>query len=132
MNFPRKHLFLVCTRYPNHCKAPTQDQEVIKEAEEAEREDYNSPQRNLSPPPTPKLEEVPSSTKSTTKKGRKLHFSSSPSTASTKFRRPFTRSSALKEDIETQVLPKASILKKKRDKGKGIEKLIEVVEVASV
>jgi hypothetical protein len=49
-----------------------------------------------------------------------LHFSSSPSTASTKVRRPFTRSSSLKEAVETKFLPKASIPKKKRDKGKGI------------
>jgi hypothetical protein len=61
-----------------------------------------------------------------------LHFSSSPSTTSTKVRKPFTRSSTLKEVVEAQVLPKVSILKKKRDKGKGIEKPIEVVDRAPV
>jgi hypothetical protein len=111
-------------------RAPTQDQEIIKEVEEIEKEGYHSPQRDLSPPPAPELEEVPSSTKDTTKKERKLHFSSSPSTTSTKFRRPFTRSSTLKEAIETQVLPKVSILKKKRDKGKGIGMPFEMVDVA--
>jgi hypothetical protein len=74
------------------------------------------------------LEEVPFSTKATTKKGNKLHFSSSPSTASTKVKKPFTRSLALKEVFEEQVLPKVSIMKKKRDKGKGIEKPVEVVD----
>jgi hypothetical protein len=113
-------------------RAPTQDQEIIKEVEEIEKEAYHSPQRDLSPPPTPELEEVPSSTKSTTKKGRKFHFSSSPSTASTKVRRSFTRSSTLKEVVGTQVLPKVSILKKKRDKGKGIEKPVEMVDVVLV
>jgi hypothetical protein len=65
-------------------KSPTQDQEVIKEIEETEREAYHSPQRDFSPPPAPELEEVPSSTKATTKKGRKFHFSSPSPTTSTK------------------------------------------------
>jgi hypothetical protein len=56
-------------------KSITQDKEVIKEVEETKREAYNSPQREFSPPPALELEEVPSSTKATTKKGRKLHFS---------------------------------------------------------
>jgi hypothetical protein len=77
------------------------------------------------------LEEVPSSTKATTKKGRKFHFSSSPSTTSTKVRKTFTRSSTLKEAIEAQVLPKVSILKRKRDKGKEIEKPIEMPDKAT-
>jgi hypothetical protein len=53
----------------------SQDKEVPKEVEEEEREAHHSPQRELSPQPTPKLEEVPSA-KTTAKKGRKLHFSS--------------------------------------------------------
>jgi hypothetical protein len=113
-------------------KSITQDQEVIKEVEETEREAYHSPQRDFSPPPAPELEEVPSSTKATTKKGRKLHFSSPSPAASTKVRKPFTRSSTLKEVVEAQVLPKVSILKKKKDKGKGIEKPIEVIDRAPV
>jgi hypothetical protein len=78
------------------------------------------------------LEEVPSSTKATTKKGRKLHFSSPSLAAIIKIEKPFTRSSTLKEAVETQVLPKVSILKKKKDKGKGIEKPIEVIDRALV
>jgi hypothetical protein len=130
--FPSTSTAPTGTNKKRKSKAPTQDQEVIKEVEETEKEAYHSPQRDLSPPPAPELEEVPSSTKATTKKGRKLHFSSSPSTTSTKVRRPFTRSSTLKEVVEIQVLPKASILKKKRDKGKGIEKPVEMVEVVPV
>jgi len=38
------------------------------------------------------------------------------------------RSSALKEVVEAQALPKVSIPKKKKDKGKGIEKPIEVIK----
>jgi hypothetical protein len=106
-----------------------QDQEAIKEVARTEEETYHSPQRYLSPPPAPELEEVPSSTKATTKKGRRLHFSSSPSTASTNIRRPFTRSSSLKEAVEEHVPPKVSILKKNKDKGKGIKKPIEIGEV---
>jgi hypothetical protein len=109
-------------------KSSTQDQEVIKETEETEREAYHSPQRDFSPHPTPELEEVPSSTKATTNKGRKFHFSSPSPASSTKVRKPFTRSSTLKETVETQVLPKVSILKKNKDKGKGIEKPIEVID----
>jgi hypothetical protein len=112
-------------------KSITQDKEVIKEFEETEREAYHSPQRDFSPPPALELEEVPSSTKATTKKGRKFHFSSLSSAASTKVRKPFTRSS-LKEVVEVQVLPKVSNLKKNKDKGKGIEKPNEVIDRAHV
>jgi hypothetical protein len=73
------------------------------------------------------LEEVPSSTKATTRKGRKLHFSSPSPTISTKVRKPFNRSSSLKEVDEAQALPKVSILKKKKDEGNDIEKPIEVI-----
>jgi hypothetical protein len=113
-------------------KSIAQYKEVITEVEETEREAYHSPQRDFSPPPAIELEEVPSSTKPTTKKGRKLHFSSLSSATSTKVMNPFTRSSALKEDVEVQVLPKVSNLKKKKDKGKGIEKPIEVIDKAPV
>jgi hypothetical protein len=109
-------------------KAISQDKEVIQEVEERGREAYHSPQRDFSPPPAPELEEVPSSTKATTKKGRKFHFSSPSPTASIKIKNPFTRSSALKEVVEAQVLPNVSILKKKKDKGKGIERPIDVID----
>jgi hypothetical protein len=65
-------------------KAHVQDQEAINQVARTKEEAYHSPQRDLSPPLALELEEVPSSTKATTKKGRKLHFSSSPSVASTK------------------------------------------------
>jgi hypothetical protein len=81
-------------------KAIAQDKEVIKEIEEEEREVHHSPQRDFSPPPEPELEEFPSSTKATAKKGRKLHFSSPTPTTSIKVRKPFTRSSSLKEVVE--------------------------------
>jgi hypothetical protein len=67
------------------------------------------------------LEEVPSSTKATNKKGRKFHFSSPTPAASIKVKKPFTRSSTLKEAVEEQVLPKVSIPNKKKQKGKGID-----------
>jgi hypothetical protein len=105
-----------------------QDQEAIKEVARTKEEAYHSPQRDLSPPPPPELEEAPSSTKTTTKKGKKLHFSSSPSATNIKVRRPFTRSSALKEVVEEQALPKVSILQKKKDKGQGIENPMEKKE----
>jgi hypothetical protein len=72
-------------------KSISQDKEFIKKIEVIEREAYHSPQRDFSPPPTPEFEEVPSSTKITTKKGRKLHFSSPSLTNSTKLSKPFTR-----------------------------------------
>jgi hypothetical protein len=112
-------------------KSIAQGKEVVKEVEEADNEVYHSPQSNSSPPPAPELEEVPSSTKATTKKGRKLHLFSSPLVASTKVRKPFTRSSPLKGVVEVQVLPKVSILKRKRDKGKEIEKPIEMLDKAT-
>jgi hypothetical protein len=74
------------------------------------------------------LEEVLSSTKATTKKGRKIHFSSPSPASSKKVSNPFTRSSSLKEAVEAQILPKVSILKKMKVKGKGIENPIEVIE----
>jgi hypothetical protein len=104
--------------------------EVIKEVTGTGEEACLSPQRDFSPPPPPDLEEVPSTTKIAEKKGKKLHFSSSPPVASTKVRKPFTRSSNPKEVFEEQSLPKASILQKK--KGKGIEKPVERKEETHV
>jgi hypothetical protein len=57
-------------------------------------------------------------------------LSSSPPTANTKVRKPFTRSSAPKEVVEEQSLPKASTLQKK--KGKGIVNLVEKKEETHV
>jgi hypothetical protein len=87
-----------------------QDSKVIKDVTGTEEEACHSTQRYFSPPPPPKLEEVPSSTKTTVKKGKKLHFSSSPSTTSIKVRKPFTRASSSKEVVEEQSLHKVFIL----------------------
>jgi hypothetical protein len=59
-----------------------------------------------------------------------LLISSSPPAASTMVMKPFTRSSAPKEVVEEQSLPKASILQKK--KGKGIVKPVEKKEETPV
>jgi hypothetical protein len=78
------------------------------------------------------LEEVPSLTKTTAKKERKMNFPSHAPTAKRKFRRSFTRSSAHKEVVEVEVIPKASVAKKVKGKGEAIEKPIEVISKASV
>jgi hypothetical protein len=95
---------------------------VIKQVTGDEEEACPSPQRDFSPPPPQGLEEVPSSTKTTSKKGKKIHFPSSPPTINTKRRRPFTRSSIPREVVEEQSLPEIHVQKKK---GKGIGKLVE-------
>ena len=118
------------TRKKRKGRVLVQVSEVIKEVTGTEEEAFHSPQRDFSPPPPPELEEVPSTTKSVAKKGKKLHFSSSPPVASTKVRKPFKRSSIPKEVFEEQSLPKASILQKK--KGKGIEKPMERKEETPV
>jgi hypothetical protein len=98
------------TRKKRKGRVLVQYQEFIKEVARTEEEACHSPQRDLLPPPPPELEEAPSSTKPTTKKGKKLHFSSFPSTASIKVRNPFTRASSSKEVVKEQSLPKVSIL----------------------
>jgi hypothetical protein len=110
-------------------RAPIQALEVIKQVTRTEEEVCLSPQRDFSPPPPPGLEEVPSSTKSTSKKGKKLHFPSSPPTANTKGRIPFTRSSIPREVVEEQSLPEIPVQKKK---GKGIGKPVERKEETPV
>jgi hypothetical protein len=95
---------------------------MIKEVTGTEEESFHSPQRHFSPYPPPELEESPSYTKPTTKKGKRLHFSSSPSTTNIKVRNPFIRESTSKEAFEEQSLPKFSIQQKKKDKGQGIGK----------
>jgi hypothetical protein len=110
-------------------RAPVQVSEVIKQVTGTEEEACHSPQRDFSPPPPPGLEEVPSSTKTAAKKGKKLHFPSSPTTTNTKGRRPFTRSSVPKEVVEEQSLPEIPVQKKK---GKGIGKPVERKEETPV
>ena len=104
--FPSTSVATVGTNEKRKNKASTQDKESLKEIEEAEREVHHSPQRYFSPPPAPELEEVPSSTKATTKRGSKMHFSSPSPIAKIKIRKLFTRSSTLKEVVEAEFLPK--------------------------
>jgi hypothetical protein len=103
-------------------RAHVQVSEVIKQVIGLEEEVCHSPQRDFSRPPPPGLEEVPSSTKTVAKKGKKLHFPSSPTTTNTKGIRPFTRSSVPKEFVEEKSPPKIPVQKKK---GKGIGKRME-------
>jgi hypothetical protein len=50
--------------------------------------------------------------------------------AKIKIRKPFSRSSSLKEVVEEEVLPKVSVPMKEKGKGKGIEKPIGVIDRA--
>jgi hypothetical protein len=94
--------------------------EINKQVMEAEEEICPSPHRDFSPPPPPGLEEVPSSTKLTSKRGKKLLFPSSPPAVEIKGKRPFTRSSIPKEVFKEQSLPETPMHK---EKGKSIENL---------
>ena len=90
--------------------------EVNKQVIEAEEEVCPSPHRYFSPPPPPGLEEVPSSTKVTSRKGKKILFPSPPPAVEIKGKIPFTRSSIPKGDFKGQPLTETPIHKKK---GKG-------------
>jgi hypothetical protein len=46
--------------------------------------------------------------------------------------KPFTRSSSLKEAVEAKILPKALVPRKEKDKGKVIEKPVEVIDRDSI
>jgi hypothetical protein len=72
--------------------------------------------------PPPGLEEVPSSTKAASKKGKKLLFPSSPPAVEIKGKRPFTRSSMPKEIFKEWPLPETPVQKKK---GKSVENPME-------
>jgi hypothetical protein len=78
------------------------------------------------------LEEVPSSAKTTAKRGTKLHFPSLAPTAKTRVRRPFTRSSTHKEAIEAEAIHKVSVPKKIKGRDEAIEEPIEVIAKAYV
>jgi hypothetical protein len=121
-------------------RAPAQVSEINKQVTEAEEEVCPSPHRDFSPPPPPGLEEVPSSTKAASKKGKKLLFPSSPPAVEIKGKRPFTRSSIPKEVFKEQSLPEALfkrrrvkalkiLLKEKQEapvqKGKGTKRPLE-------
>jgi len=108
----------------------SQDKEVPKEFEEEERESHHSPKRELSSHLAPELEEVPSA-KTTTKKGRKLHFPSPTVVVHTRARRPFTRSSAHKEDDEEESITKAHVQKKYKGKGENVEKPMEIIDITT-
>jgi hypothetical protein len=103
-------------------RAHVQVSEISKQVIEVEEEVCHSPHRYFSPPPPPGLEEVPSSTKATSKRGKKLIFPSSPPAVEIKGKRPFTRSSIPKEVFKEKSLLETPIQKKK---GKGIEKPVE-------
>jgi hypothetical protein len=102
-------------------RTPIQVLEIIKQVIEAEEQVCPSSHRHLSPPPPPGLEEVPSSTKATSKKGKKLLFPSSPPVVEIKGKRTFTRSTIPKDFFKEQSLPKPPI----QNKGKRIENLVE-------
>jgi hypothetical protein len=89
---------------------------------EAEEEVFLSPHRDFSPPPPLGLEEMPSSTKATSKKGKKLLFPSSPPAVEIKGKIPFTRSSIPMEVFQEHPLPETPVLKKS---GKGIKNHVE-------
>jgi hypothetical protein len=72
---------------------------------------------------------VPSSTKSTSKRGKNLLFPSSPPTVEIKSKRPFTRSSIPKEVFKEKSLPETPIQKKK---GKIIENPMEEKQESSI
>jgi hypothetical protein len=110
-------------------QAYVQVSEISKQDTGAEEEVCASPQRYFSPHPPPGLEEVPSSTKSTSKKGKKLLFPSSPPALKIKGKRPFTRSSIPKEAFKEQSLPETPIQKKK---GKSTENPVEEKQEAVV
>jgi hypothetical protein len=103
-------------------RAHVQVLEGNKQVTEVEEEVFPSPHRDFSPPPPPRLEEVPSSTKVTSKRGKKLMFSFSPPTVEIKGKRPFTRSSIHKEDYREKSLPEIPIQK---NKGKGAKGHLE-------
>jgi hypothetical protein len=95
---------------------------ISKQVMEAKEEICPSPHRDFLPPPPPGLEEVPSSTKLTSKRGKKILFPSSPPAVEIKGKRPFTRSSIPNEVFKEQSLPETPMHKEKR---KSIENNVE-------
>jgi hypothetical protein len=130
--FPASSVAQAETSKKRKSKPTSQDKETPKEVEEEEREVHHSPQREFSSHPAPELEEVPSLAKTTTKKGRKLYFPSPTAAAETRVRRPFTRSSTHKENVETEITLKFSIPNKAKGKSDIVEKSIEVMTKTSV
>jgi hypothetical protein len=61
-----------------------------------------------------------------------LYFPSPAPAAKIRVRKPFTRASSHKEFVEEKVLPMVSDPRKEKDKGKVIEKPIEVIDRASI
>ena len=103
-------------------RAPIQVLDISKQVIEAEEEVCPSPHRYFSPPPPPGLEEVPSSTKDTSQRGKNIVFPSSPPTVEIKGKRPFTRSSIPKGDFQGQPLQETPVHK---IKGKGTKISLE-------
>jgi hypothetical protein len=96
--------------------------EINKKVREVEEEVCPSPHRDFSPPHPPGLEEVPSSTKVISKKGKKLLFPSPSPATEIKGKRPFTRSSIPKGDFKGNPLQETPIQK---IKGKGTKRPLE-------
>jgi hypothetical protein len=94
-------------------RALVQVSEINKQVMEVEEEFCPSPHRDFSPPPPPSLEEMPSSTKVTYKKGNKILIPSSPPVVEIKGKIPFTRSSIPKEVFQEYPFPETPVLKRK-------------------
>jgi hypothetical protein len=101
-------------------RAPILD--INKQVREAEEEVSSSPHTDFSPPPPPRLEEAPSSTKVTSKKGKKLLFPSPSPAVEIKSKRPFTKSSIPMGDFKGKPLQETTIHK---IKGKGTKRPLE-------
>jgi hypothetical protein len=78
-------------------KTPIQFSKISKQVIESKEEVCPSKHKYFSQPPPPGLEEMHSSTKSTSKRGKNLLFPSSPLVVKIKGKIPFTRSSVPKE-----------------------------------
>jgi hypothetical protein len=118
------------TRKKRKGKYIAKDKEAPNEVEEEEGGAHHSPQSEISPQPTPELEEIPSA-KTTIKKGRKLHFPSPTPAVETRARRPFTRSSSQKEIVEQEAITKAHVKKKHKGKGENVENPIEIIYITT-
>jgi hypothetical protein len=95
---------------------------INKQVGEDEEEVCPSPHRDFSKPPPPGLEEVPYSTKVTSKKGKNLLFPSPSPAAKIKDKIPFTRSSISMGDFKEKPLQETPLHK---IKGKGTKRPLE-------
>jgi hypothetical protein len=98
--------------------------------QEGEGGSYYSPQREVSPKPSPNLVETPS-TRATSSKGKRLLFPSTSIVIEDKVRRPFTKSSAKKESIEKEDKVEVPIKRKGIGKVVVFEEHIEVIDITT-